>query len=133
MFIPFWLCPSRARAPSFARHPGGAPSCSSCSSCSALGSAPTAVQWASTCVPHWESGFPFPLAAFRVVIVTKGCSLTWLSLMGSGQCLINAFFGKMVFPFMEAFHLWKTLLEANLSSKFLPTVSATLISTRTFP
>lgn len=39
------------------------------------------------------------LAAVRIVIVTKVCSLTWHSSRGSGQCLINAFFGEMGVPF----------------------------------
>ena len=97
MFIQFWLYPNSTKSPGFARYPGGTPSCSSCS---ATGSQSTAIQCASTCVPHWESCFLFPFAAFKFVILTIGKNpvhfphLTHLKGCSTHDYLINAFFGK---------------------------------------
>lgn len=98
MFIQFWLDANSTKSPGFARYPGGTPSCSSCS---AAGSQSTAIRCASTRVPHRESGFLFPFAAFKFVIPTKGKSpvcfphFTHLKGFGTDDYLINAFSGKM--------------------------------------
>lgn len=65
MFIQFWLYPNGTKSLGFARYPAGTPSCSRCS---ATGSQLTAVEVCS----HWESGFLFPLAAFKFVVFTTG-------------------------------------------------------------